>query len=276
MNARELNEAFTYIRSKTTFSPKIGIILGSGLGELSNIVQSKYVFSSSEIPKYPRSSVVGHDGKIILGAIQEQKKKSPPLIIFQGRIHYYESGSLDSVIAPIQLAYRLGIKYLIITNAAGGINSYFAPGDIMLIRDIINLSFMSIGKQSSFSSTVYRKSTNNFPDKKLVSQLEKCALIEKVPLRHGTYCWLQGPSYETAAEIQMLKRIGADAVGMSTVPEIYTALNLGIKVAGISLISNLGTGISPTKLSHSEVTESANKAKAILLPFMKRVLLTFQ
>jgi len=165
---------------------------------------------------------------------------------------------------------------LIITNAAGGINSYFAPGDIMLIRDIINLSFKSIQNQNSFSPTYYRKSTVNFPDKNLVTQLEKCALIEKVPLRHGAYCWLQGPSYETAAEIQMLKRLGADAVGMSTVPEIYTAIDLGIKVAGISLISNLGTGISPTKLSHCEVTESANKAKNILLPFMKRVLLTFQ
>lgn len=274
MNANNLYEAVRYIRSKTYFLPYVSVVLGSGLGDLATLVKAKAVFSAREIPYYPHSSVPGHAGKLIFGYIEEGKKKSPPLLVFQGRVHFYETGSLEDVIAPVQLAQTLGAKLLLITNAAGGINKQFVPGDIMLIRDFLNLTFLTLPKVGTFQKEKSQHSALSFPDAVLASHLRSCALREKIRLQEGTYCWLRGPTYETAAEIQMLKQLGADAVGMSTVPEIYAALQLKMKVAALSLISNLGTGISHTKLSHEEVTETANRAKEKFVPFIKRVLLT--
>lgn len=276
MNPNYLREAVRYIRSKTSFLPYVAVVLGSGLGDLATLVKAKAVFSAPEIPYYPHSSVPGHAGKLIFGHIEERKKKSPPLLVFQGRVHFYETGSLEDVIAPIQLAHTLGAKLLLITNAAGGINKHFVPGDIMLIREILNLTFLALPDIAMFPKEKTQHLTLSFPDAVLASHLRSCALREKIRLQEGTYCWLRGPTYETAAEIQMLKQVGADAVGMSTVPEIYAALQLKMKVVALSLISNMGTGISQTKLSHEEVTETANRAKKKFVPFMKRALLTLE
>lgn len=253
---KEIQEALRFIQKATDCRPRLALILGSGFGDLSLKINSIYTVHSSNIPWYPVSSVQGHAGKLIFGYLQKDLTQTIPLLIFQGRVHFYETGSIEQVVFPVILAYLLGIKKLIVTNAAGGINSSFGVGDLMLIKQMLNLTFI----QSNTFSRNFSQLHANYFDIKLQYKLLQCASQLRISLQQGTYCWLRGPSYETPAEIQMLKRIGVDAVGMSTVPEIITAYNLGIKTVGVSLISNMAAGISPTRLSHTEVTETANKA----------------
>lgn len=274
MNRTAYQQAIQSIRSKTKLKVDVAVVLGSGLGELATLVDTECILETSEIPHYPRSSVPGHAGRLLFGFIRDGARSSPPLLMLQGRVHYYECGVLSQVTFPIIIAAKLGVKKIILTNAAGGINSTFKRGDIMAIRDFINFSFLQVinRKPKSFNDTL----TLRYPDRILYRHILQCAQDQKIDLREGTYCWVQGPSYETAAEIQMLKTLGADAVGMSTVPEILTALQYGLKVSALSLISNMGTGISHTKLSHQEVTETAEKAKSRFVPFLKHILLTLK
>lgn len=253
-----LNESIKYITSKITALPRIGIILGSGLGDFGTLVSDAVVIPTSEVPHYPVSTVAGHSGKLIFGTVRHNGINSPQLLVFQGRVHFYESNSLDRVIYPIEVASALGITTLLITNAAGGINKSFVPGDLMLIRDYINLTFENplVGRTIKASQRV----TNYFDDA-LMTIAKRSAQSLRIPIKEGVYCWTKGPSYETAAEIRMMERLGADAVGMSTVPEVMTAVHLGMKVLGISCITNLSTGITASKLSHNEVTETANMVK---------------
>jgi purine-nucleoside phosphorylase len=253
-----LNESLKYISSRITTPPRIGIILGSGLGDFGTLVTDAVVIPTSEIPHYPASTVTGHSGKMIFGTVRNNGKISPQLLVFQGRVHFYESNSLARVIYPIEVASALGITTLLITNAAGGINKSFLPGDLMLIRDCINLTFENplVGRSIKASQRV----TNYFDDE-LMDIARRSAHTLQIPIKEGVYCWTKGPSYETAAEIRMMERFGADAVGMSTVPEVMTAVHLGMKVLGISCITNLSTGITSSKLSHDEVTETANMVK---------------
>ena len=252
------SESLKYITSKTSSRPTIGIILGSGLGDFGSLVKNPIVIPTKEIPNYPVSTVPGHSGKLIFGTIENNGKQSSQLLVFQGRIHFYETNSLPHVIFPIEIASALGIKTLIVTNAAGGINSRFKSGDLMLIRDFINLTFENplIGRSIKASERI----TNYFSDELMV-QAKNTANELKVPIQEGVYCWTKGPSYETSAEIKMMEKLGIDAVGMSTVPEIITAVHLGMKVLGISCITNMATGISSYKLSHDEVTVTANLVK---------------
>ncbi len=253
-----ISESLQYIKSKTSSSPAVGIILGSGLGDFGSVVKNPVVIPTKEIPNYPVSTVPGHSGKLIFGTIENDSKQSPQLLIFQGRIHFYESNSLPQVIFPIEIASALGIKTLIVTNAAGGINRSFKAGDLMLIRDFINLTFENpmIGRSIKASERI-----SNYFDEELKVQTKRKASKLDIPLQEGVYCWTKGPSYETYAEIKMMEKLGADAVGMSTVPEVMTAVHLGMKVLGISCITNMATGISPNKLSHNEVTVTANRVK---------------
>ncbi|MCX7983330.1 MAG: purine-nucleoside phosphorylase [Bacteroidetes bacterium] len=269
----DLSNAIQHIRSITSLQPKVAVVLGSGLGNFASLITPSCILSTTDIPGYPQSSVAGHAGRLIFGTIQSGDSVSPHLLVFQGRVHFYECGSLELVTYPIRIASSLGVRLLILTNAAGGINSTFKQGDIMAIHSFINFSFLSIPTVQDHQQ-VDRTVTLRYPDQKLYKHLISCAREQKLPLREGTYCWVQGPSYETAAEIKMLKILGADAVGMSTVPEILTALQLKMKVCALSLISNLGTGLSHAKLSHQEVTEAAERAKDTFVPFLKRVLLT--
>lgn len=255
-----IREALTFIKQKTNYEPKLALILGSGLGSFAMKVNDAVTIDSSEIPNYPVSSVHGHVGKLIFGNISNGIKTSLPLLIFQGRIHFYEFESLDMVVFPIILAYKLGVKKLIITNAAGGINDQYVIGDLMLIKDILHITFLQL-PLFKYTNLPFLNKDNLLFDNRLQQRVIKCALQLNMTLRQGNYCWLKGPSYETAAEIQMLKHLGADAVGMSTVPEIYIAHNLGIKTVGLSLISNLAAGLSTTKLSHEKVTEIADQVK---------------
>jgi purine-nucleoside phosphorylase len=257
---KKIQEAVNYIHSVTDCKPHIALILGSGLGGFSKKIIAISSIQASEIPNYPVSSVQGHAGKLIFGYLKKDMTQSIPLLIFEGRIHYYEFGSIDQAIFPVIIAHHLGVRKLIITNAAGGLNSCFSSGDLMLIKDIFNLAFLqSYSKFPKHSLSSF--SPIEYFDCAMQQIVFQSAARLKIPLQQGTYCWLKGPSYETPAEIQMLKRLGIDAVGMSTVPEIYTSYKLGMRTVGISLISNLAAGISQNKLSHAEVTETANIVK---------------
>ena len=218
--------------------------------------------------------MVGHAGKLILGHIKTQTQQSVPLLVFQGRVHFYETNNLQPVVFPVHVAKRLGIKQMLITNAAGGVNKNFSAGDLMLIRDVLNLTFMGVGQNKN--DLKKKKTSTSLFDTKLENIILTCAQRLNIPLQEGTYCWLKGPSYETPAEIQMLQRIGVDAVGMSTVPEMLTAHSLGIKLSGISLISNLAAGLSATKLTHKEVTETADQVKNTFTSLMEQVVLSIR
>lgn len=270
---KKIQEALTYIHSATDFKPQLALILGSGLGEFCKDIRIVSSILASDIPNYPVSSVQGHAGKLIFGYLQKDTTQSTPLLIFQGRVHFYEFGSFDQVVFPVILAHQIGIRKLIITNAAGGLNSSFSAGDFMLIKDIFNFTFIqSRSKRRSQSLSTY--TPHEYFDYKMQQLLLQSATQLKIPIRQGTYCWLKGPSYETPAEIQMLKHFGVDAVGMSTVPEIYTSYSLKMKTIGISLISNLAAGISQNKLSHAEVTQTANNVKEQFSELMETFILS--
>ncbi|MCH8955124.1 purine-nucleoside phosphorylase [candidate division KSB1 bacterium] len=251
----QLDEAVNYIRSKTEAAPKLAIILGSGLGPFAEEIQNGTGISTSSIPNYPPSTVEGHAGKWIFGDIEGKT-----ILAMKGRVHSYEGYPLQKVTFPLQLMAQMGIEKLIVTNAAGGHNPRFTPGDLMLITDHINLMFDNpligpneLGPRFPDMCEPY--------DAELIALAEKAALDLGIKLQKGVLAALKGPTYETAAEVKMLQRLGADAGTMSTVPEVIAAVSRGIKVLGISCITNLGTGMSPEKLSHDEVTEVADMVK---------------
>ncbi len=277
-----MNDIVDFIRKEVKFSPKVALILGSGLGDFADELKIFAKLDSTDIPGYPKSSVEGHAGKLFFGRVETKNYKSLPLLVFKGRIHFYEWGQLAPVVLPVQIAHALGATRLLVTNAAGGINRNFQAGDLMIIRDILSLTFERVSQQIE-SPGLSKKSVPHF-DPERISLRQKEVLSGSIQstiraaaknigmqLKEGTYCWLKGPTYETAAEIDMLHRIGVDAIGMSTVPEISTARNLGMEVGGLSLISNLATGISPMKLSHEEVTETAARVKKDFTALMKEI-----
>lgn len=240
-----------FIREHTRLNPRIAIILGSGLGDFADSLPERSVISTEDIPHYPRSSVEGHKGKLVFAVLD-----GVAILTFQGRIHFYETNDLGPVLYPIYIAHELGIESLIVTNAAGAINRAFNAGDLMIITDQINLTFArfaGIPNQQPSRRPIYTPS--------LIKVAEDVAVANGIAIRKGVYVGLKGPSYETAAEIEMLGRMGADVVGMSTVFETSLAASLGLNVLGISCITNLATGISSSKLSHEEVTEVGKRVK---------------
>ena len=251
MNDAQVKESVAYIREHSTLAPKIAVVLGSGLGEFADELPSRTALSTSHIPHYPLSTVEGHKGKLVFARLCEK-----PILAFQGRIHFYESDNLETVLYPIRVAHKLGIKTLIVTNAAGGVNRMFNAGDLMILTDQINFTLERPGAASfkSFSpKEVYSLA--------LMEKAEFAAKANDIIVRKGVYVGLRGPSYETAAEIEMFRRLGGDAVGMSTVFETSLASSFGMEILGISCITNLATGIGSSKLSHAEVTEVGNRVK---------------
>ena len=240
-----------YIRAKLPTQPRLALVLGSGLGDLAEALPDPLTLDTRSIPSYPQSTIEGHKGHLIFSTYA-----SLPLIAFQGRLHFYESGDLQTVLFPIRVARALGATTLLVTNAAGGIRPEFQPGDLMLVADQINLTsekVMEKGAEGAQHKTIY--------DRELSNLIQTVSRHKSIPLWVGVYGGVKGPSYETAAEVQMVKKLGGDAVGMSTVLETEMASILGMRVAGISCITNKATGISPEKLSHDEVTVAANRAK---------------
>ncbi len=223
--------------------PSIAVILGSGLGDLGDSVEIHSAIPTTTIPHYPVSTVPGHSGRLLFGTIVRT-----PAMIFQGRVHYYEQGNIHAVLYPIWVAHRLGIKNLIVTNAAGAVTSRFYPGDLMLIADQINLTNLSaveVNIPSRRSIQLYNLG--------LIERMSRIAAAGGILLQKGVYAGVRGPSYETAAEVEMVRRFGGDAVGMSTVLEVELAASLGIRILGLSCITNQATRTRGLKLSHAEV-----------------------
>ncbi|HEX6693679.1 MAG TPA: purine-nucleoside phosphorylase [Longimicrobiales bacterium] len=253
--ARMLPRAVAHVRALTAAQPYVALILGSGLGSLADHVEDAVRIPFGDVPGFAPVTVAGHAGALVIGTLE-----GVPCIALQGRYHMYEGHDPEHVVFPMRLAAELGAKYLIVTNAAGGINRDFRAGDLMLIQDHINLTGRNplIGPVAA-GETRFPDMTDPY-DAELRSTAAAVARELDVALVSGVYCALSGPSYETRAEIRMLASLGADAVGMSTVPEVIVARARGIRVLGISLISNLAAGISPTTLSHAEVLEAGQAA----------------
>jgi len=248
-------QAADYIRGRTRHAPKFGLILGSGLGRLADSVENADRITSTDVPHWPRSTVEGHAGQLVIGKLCGQN-----VLAQQGRTHFYEGLSMQQITLPVRVMFELGIKYLIVTNAAGGINSTFKPGDVMLITDHINLVGMTglnplIGPNDPDLGPRFPDMSNAY-DCELRAVAVRVAADSGLTLQQGVYCHLSGPSFETPADIRFLKAIGADAVGMSTVPEVTVARHCGMKVLGFSGISNVHTldGSAPT--THEEVLEA--------------------
>ncbi len=263
----QMTEAVDFIKSKYAKKPDIGIVLGSGLGDFANTISNPTIIDYSDIPNFKSANITGHAGKLVLSEINGIN-----IAIMQGRFHYYEGHDIQDTIFPIRVLGGLGVKKLILTNAAGGINPEFSPGDLMIITDHINMMGINPlrGDNDDRIGTRFPDMTNIYT-RKLVSVIEENMKAIDLKVKKGVYLALSGPSYETPAEIKMLGVLGADAVGMSTVPEAIAARHMGVEVAGISCITNLAAGISKTELDHKEVTETANKVKANFIKLLTNI-----
>lgn len=258
-------EAAEYIRKQINIQPQIGIILGSGLSSVADIMEDPIIIDYNDIPNFPISTVEGHIGRFLIG-----KFKDKDVIIMQGRFHYYEGYELSQLVLPIRTMKLLGVSILIITNAAGGISRKFQPGDIMIIQDHINISGLNPlrGTNDNNLGPRFPDMTNAY-DSKLRELIHNTASKLDMTIHEGVYAIMPGPSYETPAEIKMLASMGADAVGMSTVPEVIAAIHCGIKVVGISCITNMASGILDKPLLHEEVVATANNVESSLRNLIK-------
>lgn len=236
--------------------PAIALILGSGLGSLADEVEDPVVVPFAEIPGFPPATVVGHEGRLVAGRLEGRE-----VVALAGRFHIYEGHSADTAALPVRVIAALGARTLFVSNAAGGVNRTFRAGDLMLICDHINLMWRNplIGP--------VRPGEERFPDmsdpydRTLLGVLRSCAEQLRLPVVEGVYAGLTGPAYETPAEVRMLERLGADAVGMSTVPEVIVARALGLRVAGVSCISNPAAGLAAAPLSHEDVLETTARVR---------------
>lgn len=250
---QKLTEATEAVRKRSPLTPRVGLILGSGLGSLADQATETVRIPYSEIPHFHGTSVEGHAGQLVIG-----KFHGVPVVFLQGRFHLYEGYSMEQVVFPTRMICALGIETLILTNAAGGVNTRYQPGDLMLIEDHLNLMGDNPLKGPNLAELGPR-----FPDLSqaysvtCLNVLEKAASELDIPVHKGVYAGLLGPTYETPAEIRMYRTFGADAVGMSTVPESIAANHLGVRVCGVSCITNLGAGLSPHKLTHKEVIDNS-------------------
>ena len=251
-----IDNAVSYIRSRTDAEPEFGMILGSGLGDFADTLENRLVIPFSEIPDFPAATVPGHVGAFVFGT-----KHGKSIVCLQGRIHYYEGHPMSLLSMPVRMMAKLGVKLLVLTNAAGGVNKDYRPGDLMLITDHINFSGGNplIGPHEPEFGPRF-PDVSDLYSSNLRLKVKLAAVEAGIGLRQGVYMMFSGPSYETPAEIRMARILGADAVGMSTVPEAIVAAQCGIKCLGISCITNLAAGVSPNKLSHQEVMETAAMA----------------
>ena len=251
-----IENAVRYIRSRTDAEPTFGMILGSGLGDFADTLENRQVIPFTDIPDFPAATVPGHTGAFVFGT-----KHGKNVICLQGRLHYYEGHPMEVLTMPVRIMKKLGVQILVLTNAAGGVNKDYRPGDLMLITDHINYSGTNplIGVNDPELGPRFPDVTDLY-SASLRLKIKLAAVEAGIGLRQGVYMMFSGPSYETPAEIRMARVLGADAVGMSTVPEAIVAAQCGIKCLGISCITNLAAGVSPNKLSHQEVMETAAMA----------------
>ncbi|GIN60664.1 purine nucleoside phosphorylase [Robertmurraya siralis] len=268
MNYENIVAATEYLQKKLDLKPEIGLILGSGLGVLADEIENAVSIPYQEIPDFPVSTVEGHAGQLVFGQLN-----GAPVVAMQGRFHYYEGYSFEQVTFPVRVMKELGVKSLIVTNAAGGINESFSAGDLMLITDHINNmgSNPLIGKNDSRLGARFPDMSEAY-SKELIHKAKAIASQLNIKLQEGVYVGNTGPTYETPAEVRMLRVMGGDAVGMSTVPEVIVARHSGLEVLGISCISNMASGILDQPLNHEEVIETTEKVKENFLRFVKAMI----
>ena len=270
-NAQEqkiIQDAVQIIRDRVDFDVEVGMILGSGLGDYADRIENAVKIPYSAIPNFPVSTVAGHAGQFVLGTCKGKK-----VIAMQGRVHYYEGYTQKEITLPIRIMKRIGVGKVLLTNAAGGVNRSFGPGTLMMIRDHINYSGSNplIGRN-------FEEDGPRFPDvsrvyqKELRQRLKVLAEQEGIHLEEGVYMMFSGPCYETPAEVRMAGIVGADAVGMSTVPEAIVCAHCGIPVLGISCITNYAAGILDQPLIHQEVVETAERVKSTFVKVVDLVL----
>ncbi|HEX9190076.1 MAG TPA: purine-nucleoside phosphorylase [Vicinamibacteria bacterium] len=261
-----LDAAADHVRGRTPLRPQIGVVLGSGLGAFADSLEDAVAVPYGDVPHFPTSTVVGHQGALVVG-----RCRGVPVAAMKGRVHFYEGYPLGEVVFPVRVLGRLGVTTLVVTNAAGAINPSFAPGDLMVIEDHLNLlgnpllgpNEDALGPRFPDMSEAY--------DRGLRDVAEAGCRAASIPCHRGVYVGLTGPSYETPAEIRMLRAMGADAVGMSTVPDVIAARHMGIRVAGLSCLTNMAAGVSDAPLDHRDVLETGERVKAALLEVLARV-----
>lgn len=250
-------EAAQYIKDQGVDALEVGLILGSGLGELADEIEDRVVIQYTDIPSFPVSTVEGHAGQLVCGTLGGKK-----VIALQGRFHYYEGYTMEVVTFPIRVMSELGVESMIVTNAAGGVNRDFTPGDLMMITDHINF----FGTNPLIGANDEERGPR-FPDLSQAYDLEYQTFIKEaateldLPLKEGVYFGMTGPTYESPAEIRMISTLGGDSVGMSTVPEVIVARHAGIRVAGISCITNFAAGLGG-ELNHEDVIEVSTKIRS--------------
>ena len=251
----QIDQAADAVRTRTAYRPRVGLILGSGLNDLADSVEKADIIPYAEIPNWPISTVQGHAGRLVIGELDGQT-----VLVMQGRIHFYEGYGMSQITLPVRVMQRLGLEMLIVTNAAGGVNDKFEPGDVMLITD--NLNLMGMTGANPLMGPNIDELGPRFPDmsqaydRELMEIARKVAASENIQLREGVYCGLSGPSFEGPADLRFLRMIGTDAVGMSTVPEVIVARHGGMRVLGFSGISNKANLDGSTITSHDEVIEA--------------------
>ncbi|MDY5085141.1 MAG: purine-nucleoside phosphorylase [Prevotella sp.] len=263
----KIQETAFWLRERMTTSPKTAIILGTGLGQLASEITDTYEFPYEQIPNFPVSTVEGHAGKLIFG-----KLGGKDIMAMEGRFHFYEGYSMKEVTFPERVMYELGIRTLFVSNAAGGMNPKFKIGDLMIINDHINFFPEHPLRGKNCPPGPRFPDMHEAYDHELIALADKIAEEKGISVQHGVYVGVQGPTFETPAEYRMYRLLGGDAVGMSTVPEVIVARHCGIKVFGVSIITDLGGFDTPVEVSHEEVQKAANAAQPVMTEIMREII----
>lgn len=268
----KIKQTAEFIKSRIKDTPDFAIVLGSGLGKLQDEVEAIHILEYPEIPNFPQTTVAGHGGKLIFGMLEGKK-----VLMMSGRFHYYEGHSMETVVFPIRVFYLLGIKNIILSNASGGINPDYRIGDIAIVKDHINMMPEHPLRGKNIDSFGPRFVDMSEPyNRKMISAAEKTAAENGISVHQGIYVALQGPTFETPAEYGMIKAIGGDMVGMSTVPEVIVAKHMGMDVFCVSVITDLGGPDIAFSVSHEEVLNAANKAMPNVIAVVKGLVKNYQ
>ncbi|MTI70215.1 MAG: purine-nucleoside phosphorylase [Firmicutes bacterium] len=263
-----INDSSNYIKKKIDIEPKIGLILGSGLGTLANEVKNPTSINYEDIPNFPVSTVEGHEGKLVIGELEGKK-----VIAMQGRFHYYEGYSMEDITFPVRVMKKLGVELILVTNACGGMNKELYPGALMIIEDHINFTgdnpligsnFEELGPRFPDMSRAY--------DKEMIELAENVSEKLEIKTEKGVYAAISGPNYLSRAELKMLRKVGGDTVGMSTVPEVIVANHSGLKVLGISCVTDMAIAEEIESISHEQVVEVANKTRPKFIKLVKGII----